>query len=138
MIDGHIAFASSGIIVPGDRGYSLQKREFASAIFTHHDGNRVVEIEFEISLEERQAERIPASGTRDFFEPNSPQVGRRHIQRTALPTHRDVSPCDTLSLSLCQARANGNQIPDLGRSVSAPHSTTRHRSPKVRHAVFHL
>jgi hypothetical protein len=48
MIDGHIAFASSGIIVPGDRGYSLQKRGLASAIFTHHDGNRVVEIEFEI------------------------------------------------------------------------------------------
>jgi hypothetical protein len=110
MIDGRVAFASSGIIVPGDRGYSLQKRGFASAIFTHHDGNRVVEMEFEISLEERQTERIGSSIWYERrFEPNSPQVGRWHIQRTAFPTHSDVPPCETLSLSLVRL---GRTAPD--------------------------
>ena len=80
MIDRHIALAAAGFVVAGEHGDAFEQRGLAGAVFADDDGDRPVEAQFEIVVQERQAERIGrAVGDARRLEPDAPEVRRRHV-----------------------------------------------------------
>jgi hypothetical protein len=79
MIDRPIALAAAGFVISREHGYAFKQGGFAGAVFTGNDGDRPVETQFEIIVQEREAERIGlAVGDARRLEPDPPQVRRRH------------------------------------------------------------
>jgi hypothetical protein len=86
MIDRHVAFAAAGLVVAGEHRNPLQQRRFAGAVLADDDGDGVLEIELEVALQERQAERI-GGGISDArsVEPDSLEIRRRQVDRAISP-----------------------------------------------------
>ena len=54
MIDRPITFAAAGLVVSGERGYTLEQGGFAYAVFTNDDGDGALETQFEAASQERE------------------------------------------------------------------------------------
>ena len=111
MIDRAIALAAAGFVIAGQHGDAFQQRGFASAVLADDDGDGLVETQFELLAQKRQAERI-GRGISDALrvKPEPPQVRRRQVDRAISSGHAS-SP------------GQGNfRFPNLGTS---PQNTTR-------------
>jgi hypothetical protein len=72
VIDRHVTLAAAGFVVSGEPGDALQQSGFASAVFADNDRDQVIETQFEVSLQERQAERIDRTvGDARWVEPDA-------------------------------------------------------------------
>src|SRR6202048_4979511 len=92
MVDGPEALAAAGVVIAGEHRDPLEQSGFAAAVFTDDDGDRLVEAQLEVIVQERKAERIRlAAGDARWIEPDSPQVRRRH-PNVAL-SFRTHAPC---------------------------------------------
>src|SRR6266852_3465359 len=88
MIDGHIALAAAGFVIASEHGNPFKKSGFAGAVFADDDGDRPVETQFEIILQERKTERIGrAVGDARWIEPDAPEIRRRQIDRSISSCH---------------------------------------------------
>src|SRR5258707_3048917 len=58
MVDGPISLAAAGFVISGKHGDTLKQGRLAGAVFTDDDGDRPIETQFEVIVQERQAERI--------------------------------------------------------------------------------
>jgi hypothetical protein len=78
MIDRPITFAAAGFVISREHGYSFEERGFAAAVFTDDDGDRPVETQFEIIVQERKAERVRLAVVNPRrLKPDPPQIRRR-------------------------------------------------------------
>src|SRR5712671_6900751 len=79
MVDGPVALAAAGVVKAGEHRDPLKQSGFAAAVFTDDDGDRPVEAQLEVIVQERQTKRIRlAVGDARRLEPDPPQVRRRH------------------------------------------------------------
>src|SRR5216684_4379136 len=96
MIDGPMALAAAGFVISGEHGYSFQQRRLAGAVFTDDDRDRPVETQFEVIVQERQAERIGrAVLDARWIEPDAPEIRRGHIDRSISSCH--CAPIQTIN-----------------------------------------
>src|SRR5260370_12402207 len=77
MIERHIALAAAGFVIAGEHGDPFQKSGFAGPVLTDDDGDRPVETQLKIILQERKTERIGrAVGDARWIEPDPLEVRR--------------------------------------------------------------
>ncbi|MET4721486.1 hypothetical protein ABIF63_005592 [Bradyrhizobium japonicum] len=99
MVDGHVALASTGIVVAGERCDTLEDRRLPGAILSDDDRDGGVEVELEIIRKDGQAKRISfAIANLRRVELDPLQIRRRQVDRAIassaharLPTHSDPS-----------------------------------------------
>jgi hypothetical protein len=86
MIDRHVAFAATSLVISRQHRNAFQQGRFAGAVFTGNDGDGPIEDKLEIVLQKRQAERIGlAIGNARWIEPDPFQVRRGHIDGAISP-----------------------------------------------------
>jgi len=79
MIDRPIALAAAGFVISGEHRDAFKQSGFSGPVLTDDNGNRPVETQFEIIVQERKAERIGrAVVDARWIEPYPSQVRRRH------------------------------------------------------------
>src|SRR5258707_5483521 len=79
MIDRHITFAAAGFVISREHRDPLEQSGFAAAVFADDDGDRPVETQLEIIVQERKAEWIGLAVVNPrWLKPDPPQVRRRH------------------------------------------------------------
>src|SRR5713226_708566 len=77
MIDRPITLAAAGFVIAGEHGDPFQKSGFAGPVLTDDDGDRPVETQLKIILQERKTERIGrAVGDARWIEPDPLEVRR--------------------------------------------------------------
>jgi hypothetical protein len=82
MIDRRVALAAARFIVTGQHGDALQQSGFAGAVLADDDGDRAIEAQLEIVVQQRQAKRVAlAVGDPRRIQPDAPEVRRRHVDR---------------------------------------------------------
>src|SRR5437879_10113306 len=92
MIDRHVALAAAGFVIASEHGNSFKKSGFAGPVLTDDDGDRPVETQLKIIVQERKAERIGrAVGDARWIEPNASEIRRRQIDRSISPRHARLS-----------------------------------------------
>src|ERR1700682_6020163 len=58
MVDRPVALAAAGVVIAGEHRDPLEQGGFAAAVFTDDDGDRPVETQLEVIVQEWQTERI--------------------------------------------------------------------------------
>ena len=77
-----VALAAASFVISGQHGDALEQGRFAHTVLADDDGDRAVEAQLELALQERQAKRI-GRGILDpiRLQPDPPQVGCGHVDR---------------------------------------------------------
>src|SRR5262245_38668967 len=88
MIDRVIALAAARLIIAGQHRDAFEQGRFAGAVFSHDDGDWLVEVDFEFIAKEWQAIWISlAILDARWIEPQPPQIWRRQIDRAIFSGH---------------------------------------------------
>jgi hypothetical protein len=78
MVDGHIALAAAGFVIPRQHGNALQQAGLAGPVLSNDDGDGSIEADFECVAQKRQTKWIRGAVWHAIrFEPYPFQIRRR-------------------------------------------------------------